>query len=113
MHEFAITQSILSIALEQAEAARAAKITVINVIVGELSGVVDECVKFYFEFLSKDTIAAGAALSFDRPSTRLRCRRCDTTFPPDSNKWVCPDCGEQSVEIISGRECRVESIEVE
>ena len=113
MHELSITQSILSIALEQAKKAQASKITKINLTLGELSGIVSECVQFYFELLSKDTIAAGANLSFDLPATQLRCLNCQTTFSPDDLNWTCPNCHEQKVEIISGRECHVESIEVE
>ena len=113
MHELSITQSILAIVLEQAKAAQAKKITRINLTIGELSGIVDECVQFYFELLSKDTIAAEASLSFDHPPTKLRCRNCNTTFPPDNLNWACPDCREQNVEIVSGRECHVSSIEVD
>ena len=112
MHELSITQSILSIALEQAEAAKASRITGINLTIGELTGIVDDCVQFYFELLSKDTIAAEATLSFDRPSTKLRCRQCDTIFSLDNPNWACPDCREQRIEIVSGRECSVASIEV-
>ena len=74
MHEFSITQSMLSLALEKANEAKASKITQINLVIGELSGIVDECVQFYFDFLSKDTIAAGAGLSLERKPTTLRCR---------------------------------------
>ena len=113
MHELSITQSILSIALEKAKTVPASKITKINLTIGELSGIVDDCVEFYFDLLSKDTIAAEASLSFNRPPTRLRCRNCATTFSPDNLNWACPDCREQKIEIISGRECHIESIEVE
>ncbi len=113
MHELSITQSILSIALEKAEAVQAKKLTKINLTIGELSGIVDECVEFYFELLSKDTIAAGASLCFDRPPIKLRCRNCDTVFSPDKLNWACPNCQEQNIEIISGRECYVSSIEVD
>ncbi len=113
MHELSITQSILSIALEQAKAAQATKITRINLVIGELAGVVDECVQFYFELLGKDTIAAEASLSFDHPPTKLRCRNCGTTFSPDNLNWACPDCREQKIDIVSGRECFVSSIEVD
>lgn len=113
MHEFSITQSILAIALEKANEAQASKITKINLVIGELSGIVNECVQFYFDFLSKDTIAAEASLSFERTPNRLRCRNCDTVFSPDNLDWACPNCREQKIEIISGCECRVESIEVE
>ncbi len=113
MHELAITQSILSIALEQAEAAKANKITRINLTIGELSGIVDDCVQFYFDLLSKDTKAAEAILSFEKPVTRLRCRDCSAAFSPANLDWSCPDCHSQKVEIVSGRECLISSIEVD
>jgi len=113
LHEFAITESILSIALRKANEAKAKRISKINVVTGELSGIVDECVEFYFDFLNKDTIAAQASLSFHHPPTRLLCRNCSNVFSPSDFDWTCPSCNEQALEIISGRECYVESIEVE
>jgi len=113
MHELSITQGILSIAVEKANEVQASKVTKINLIIGELSGVVNECVEFYFDLLSKDTIAAHASLSFERTPNKLRCRSCSTVFSPNDLDWACPNCHEAKIEIISGRECRVESIEVE
>ena len=113
MHELSITQSILSIALEQAKAAQANKIIKINLTIGELAGIVDDCVQFYFELLSKDTIAAEASLSFHRPPTKLRCRNCATTFSPDNLDWACPNCRERPIEIVSGRELYISSLEVD
>jgi len=113
LHEFSITQSILSIALEKANTVKASRVSQINLVIGELSGIVDECVEFYFDFLSKDTIAAQASLSFHHPPTRLRCRNCAAVFSPNNLNWVCPNCHGPKIEILSGRECYVESIEVE
>ena len=113
MHELSITQNILSIALEKANEVQASKVTEINLVIGELSGVVDECVEFYFGFLSKDTTAAQASLSFHQPPVQLRCRSCAAVFSPNNLDWACPICREQKIEIISGRECYVDSIEVD
>ncbi len=113
MHEISITQGILDIALQQARTANATRITRINLTIGALAGIVDDCVQFYFEILSKDTIAAGAALTFDRPATLARCGGCGTSFEPNNITWNCPACGSQQSEITRGRECRVDSIEVE
>ena len=113
MHEFSITQSILDIALERAGEDQASRITKINVTLGDLSGISEECVQFYFDFLSKDTIAAEASLAFDKVPTQLRCRECGTTFSPDDSAWLCPGCKEQKIDIIFGRECYINSIEVE
>ena len=61
MHEYSITESILSLALEKAKEADAVRITQINLVIGELSGVVAECVQFYFDHISKNTTADGAS----------------------------------------------------
>ncbi len=113
MHEFSITQSILSIVLDKANEAHACHVSRVNLVIGELSGTVAECVQFYFELLSKDTVAAEAVLSFHHPPTRLRCRSCGIVFPPANGNWTCPDCQEPGAEIVSGRELYIESIEVE
>jgi hydrogenase nickel incorporation protein HypA/HybF len=113
MHEASITESLLSIALEKAGEANAARITKINMVIGELSGVVGECVQFYFDFLSKDTIAGGAKLEFETVPTKVRCQKCAEVFSPADGDWSCPKCRETGIEIITGRECYMESIEVE
>ena len=113
MHELSITENILSTVLEEAKTNHAKKITKINLTIGKLSGIVDECVEFYFKLLSENTIAAGATLCFDRPPAQLFCRKCNNTFTPPDLDWICPECGELSLEIISGRECQINSIEVD
>jgi hydrogenase nickel incorporation protein HypA/HybF len=113
MHEFSITESLLNLALEKAGQAGANKITRINLVIGEMSGVVDDCVQFYFEALSRDTIASGAELAFDVRPTKLRCHRCQADFLPRDNDWSCPGCRDMAFDIVSGRECYMESIEVE
>ena len=113
MHEYSITESILSLALEKAKEANAEKITRINLVVGELSGVVAECVEFYFGFISKDTMAAGAGLSFVTKPTSVRCHKCENIFTPEDGDWSCPECHEIGIDIVTGRECYMESIEVE
>jgi len=54
------------IALEKAREAQASRITGINLVIGKISSIVDDCVQFYFDFLSRDSIASGAVLSFTR-----------------------------------------------
>jgi len=113
MHEASITESLLSLALEKAKEAQAKKIIRINLVVGELSGVVGECVQFYFDAISRNTIADGAALCFETKPTQIRCRKCQVVFSPADHEWSCPKCHEMGVEIVTGRECYMESIEVE
>ncbi|MCJ7604438.1 MAG: hydrogenase maturation nickel metallochaperone HypA [Dehalococcoidales bacterium] len=113
MHEFSITESILKLAVEKAAEAQAKKITRINLIIGDMSGIVGECVQFYFDVLSKDTVAAGAELVFDLRKTQARCQSCGNVYPPKEDDWSCPDCGKTAVDVVSGRECYMESLEVD
>ncbi len=113
MHELAITQSMLDLVLEQAKQAGAKKVEKIYLIIGEMSGYVEESVQFYFDFFSKGTIAEGAALSFTMVPATARCRSCGKVFKVKEFEWVCPDCNQSSLEITAGNELRVESIEVE
>lgn len=113
MHEMSVTQSILDIAIKHAQQAGALRIRQINLIIGEMSGIVDDSVQFYFDFLSKDTMAEGAKLAFDRRPAVYRCHECETTYGPQGLDWTCPACGALAFEVLSGREFRVESIEVD
>jgi hydrogenase nickel incorporation protein HypA/HybF len=113
MHEQSIVEALLSTVLEKAEEAKAKKILRVYLVVGELSGVLQEAVDFYFSFLSKDTIAAGANLFFIQPPTQVRCRNCNTVYSPENLNLTCPNCKERKVEIISGRELYIENMEVE
>jgi hydrogenase nickel incorporation protein HypA/HybF len=113
MHELGITKSIVNIVMDKAKTAQASKVTQINLVVGELSGFVPECIQFYFDILSKETIAQEAKLIFTQVPVELQCRNCSTTFHPQDTSWSCPKCHSQSVEIVEGRELYIESMEVE
>jgi len=113
MHELQITQSVLDIVLRKSQEAQASKVTRINLVIGELAGFAPNCIEFYFDSLSKDTIAEGAVLDFQSIPVQLRCRVCSTTFDPRDTEWVCPGCHSQSIEIVGGKELYINSMEVE
>jgi hydrogenase nickel incorporation protein HypA/HybF len=112
MHELSITQSMLDLVLEQAEKAGAKEVGKINLVIGEMTGVVDRAVQFYFDFLSRGTAAEGATLSFEVIPTTARCRNCEKEFELGEFDWTCPYCKGNNIEIIGGKELFVESIEV-
>ena len=113
MHELAVTQRVLDIALEKAKEAHANRITIINLVIGEMSSIVDDCLQFYFDFLSEDSIASDAKLSFKRVPIQMRCRQCGHSFTLNSPPWECPQCNQWDVEVQTGQELYIDSIEVE
>ena len=115
MHELPITQEVVRIACEEAAKAGAKRIKEINLVVGEMSGVVDDSVKFYFNLLTENTMAAGAQLNFRRLPMLVRCVECNHEFHPDgdSYNWECPQCHQWLVNIIQGKEFYIDNLEVE
>ncbi|MEN9933589.1 MAG: hydrogenase maturation nickel metallochaperone HypA [Chloroflexota bacterium] len=114
MHELHITESILRIALGAARDNGARRVTAIDLVLGELSSVVDDSVQFYFDALSRGTPAEGAALRFRRVPAEARCWDCEHVWPvraplPES----CPRCGGLRLRVSGGQEFLVESVDVD
>jgi hydrogenase nickel incorporation protein HypA/HybF len=114
MHELPITQSLLEITLKHAESAGAKKVNQLNLVIGQMSSVVDESVQFYWDIVAKGTIAEGAKLHFERVPATFDCFNCNTQFRLNvSDDFSCPHCHSARVQVIGGDEFRLESIDVE
>jgi hydrogenase nickel incorporation protein HypA/HybF len=113
MHEMAVTQSILDIALDHAARNGAARVTSLNLLIGQLSSIVDDSVQFYWDILSRDTLCEGAVLFFQRLPARLACLDCQYEYELSRGLEACPRCESFRVRVISGDEFRLESIEIE
>jgi Zn finger protein HypA/HybF involved in hydrogenase expression len=44
---------------------------------------------------------------------KLHCRKCNIDFTSDSFNLMCPECHKLEVDILSGKELYVESMEAE
>jgi hydrogenase nickel incorporation protein HypA/HybF len=108
MHEMAITQSVVDAVCEHAGGRR---VNSVKVEIGVLCAVVPDSMQFCFELATEGTIADGARLDLDVRPGVARCRSCGDQF--DLNDWIllCT-CGSADVEVISGRELRILSMEV-
>jgi hydrogenase nickel incorporation protein HypA/HybF len=113
MHELAVTENILAIATRHAQQAGASRIVGIELVLGQLSTMIDDSIQFYWDILSEDTLAQGATLHFTRTAAVLECLSCHHTFPPATDTFACPQCNSLNVKVISGDDLRLESIEVE
>lgn len=100
-------------ALKNAEKANAGRIAGIHLVVGDCTGVEEDAVNFYFGFLARNTIAAGARISYTHVPAQLRCRACDIVFPLQKQQWRCPACEGRRIEMVGGRELYIEKMDVE
>ncbi|MCX2749644.1 hydrogenase maturation nickel metallochaperone HypA [Arthrobacter sp. MI7-26] len=108
MHELSITQSLVYAVLE---CTGERPVTGVNLRIGPLSGVLPDAMRFCFDIVSAGTSLAGAQLKIDEPKGQARCRSCGTEFELEDLILLCP-CGSADVEVLSGRELMVMSVEV-
>ncbi len=113
MHELAVTQHILKIALQHAATHEVKRIETINLVIGQMASIIDECVQFYWDIISQDTLAQGAILHFERIPARLQCEMCHRSYLLNDSELTCPYCGGGAVTFIAGDDFYVDSIEVE
>ncbi len=113
MHELAITEGIIEAAVPEAERHGARKILEIRLKIGELSGVLPECIQEYFNIASKGTIAEGALLKVEKIPITIECKACGYKGEIPKRKIHCPECDSSEIKLLSGREYYVDSLEVE
>jgi hydrogenase nickel incorporation protein HypA/HybF len=113
MHELPITEGLLNLAMKHANQAGAKRITQLNLVIGQLASVVDDSIQFYWDIISKDTIAEGAKLEFRRVPAVLHCWNCEAEFSPNGHDYLCPQCGSARVKVVAGDDFLLESIDVD
>ncbi len=113
MHELSIMHSAMEMALEQAHRAKAARICVITMRVGALSGVVPDALRFAYESLARGTMAEGSELRIQDAPAVYFCPACVRDFQAGDIFAECPACGRPSGELKAGREIELTSMEIE
>lgn len=114
MHEAAIAQNIieeLGGRIENGEIN--GRVRTIYVSVGRLTAVVPDNLCFLFEVLAEDSVLAGASLAIEHIPVRIRCIDCKADVEIEDIDFHCTRCGSANVDIASGRELMIESVEVE
>ena len=111
MHELSLSSAIVNTVVKHA-AGR--PVSVVSMRVGALRQVVPDTLDFYFGFVASGTVCEGARLEQELIPARLRCATCEREWDIELPIFMCPECGPSGrVEVASGDEFEVESIEVE
>ena len=107
MHELAIAESVVSSVLERVDG----PVSVVRLRVGRLAGVVPDALTFCFELATAGTALEGATLEIEERPGLAHCRTCEQDFSLEDPFLLC-SCGSADVELLSGRELSVTSVEV-
>jgi hydrogenase nickel incorporation protein HypA/HybF len=108
MHEMAITQSVVDTVCEHAAGRR---VRSVRIQVGALCAVVPDAMQFCFELATEGTLADGARLDVDLQPGSARCRSCDAEFGLSDPILLC-SCGSADVEVLTGRDLKILTMEV-
>ena len=113
MHEIGIARDLWAIIKQNAAKNSLKKITKVSVVVGESSGIEKEMLRHSLaEHIFPGTIAEKAVLELLDEKVSAKCAGCGEALAhKDFSALNCPKCGGINLEITSGKECYVKSIE--
>jgi len=113
LHELSIASNLIDIVKKAVEGKEISRVTSLRIVIGEMSMVVPESLEFAFGVISKGTFVENARLDFVRKPLVGKCLECEKEFAVRDFLFRCPECQSPGVEIVSGRELLLESIECE
>jgi hydrogenase nickel incorporation protein HypA/HybF len=110
--------SIVQALIEQVEAevekaGQDCRVIGLDLVVGRLSGVHADSIRFAFEVLAPGTIVEGSTLRVSEPAAYSQCRACGARVLVEDLTMACPRCGSGEIVIDGGRELLLQSIELE
>ncbi|MCR4907496.1 MAG: hydrogenase maturation nickel metallochaperone HypA [Lachnospiraceae bacterium] len=113
MHELPVVEDLIKQLDEESAERDIRRISSVELVIGELSSVVDEAVQMYFDLLSEGHSCEGARLKFRFVPSRLKCTSCGEEFEHEK-AFACPRCGAPAKLIKgSGREFYIKSFHTE
>lgn len=115
MHEMALCTEVVRSVLATAEEADAVAVNEVNMVIGEMRDIIIDMFDDFFHFLTRDTIAENARVTFVTTPLMVKCNDCGRVWPVDvstEGKTSCPACGAANYEVVSGMEFLIESIDV-
>ncbi len=113
MHEMGIAMQIVEIAVSSIpDDMKNVPVERVNLKVGKMAGVVSESLRFCFDVLARDTPLSGALLNIEEIPVVARCRRCNIEWVITGPVFICKKCKSGAIDIISGRELDIVSIEM-
>ncbi len=113
MHEMGVAQQMVDIALDAIPVEiENPRVEVLNLRIGKLAAVVEHSLRFCMEIIAKDTPLEGARLVIDQVDVKARCKSCGHEWVVEGPAFRCPACTDGTVELLSGRELEISSLEI-
>ena len=114
MHELSIVEALIGQVQQEIDHSGATgRIVRLDLVIGRLSGVCCDSIRFALELLAPGTPLASAEVRIEEPKANCRCDRCGARSDIDGWLFDCPRCGSRETTVEGGRELLLQSIEIE
>jgi hydrogenase nickel incorporation protein HypA/HybF len=114
MHEMGIAAQIVEISIASIpDNYKNVRVESVNLKIGKLTAIVPDSLRFCFEIVARDTPVSGAILNIEEVPIIARCLSCDFEWTIHEPVFLCEKCQSGKIDVISGRELDIESIEIE
>jgi hydrogenase nickel incorporation protein HypA/HybF len=121
MHEFAMATQIVENVLEEVKRHYAKKVVEVQLVIGKMTYLGVDQIRFSYDILVKDTILKDSKLMIEQQDGVIECVNCgfkgsvpiedDPVYHIKIPTLKCPNCGNVT-KIVEGKECKIKSIKI-
>lgn len=114
MHEMTVAARLVDLVVEVVTEQSAASAVLVKLRLGALTCINPDALRFGFEALSRETVAADCALEIEHVEAEARCRGCGWEGKVgDPLDLACPHCESRDLALSEGRELTLKSVTVQ
>src|SRR6056297_2120452 len=106
MHELSIAMNIVDICEENVKGQEFDKVSMIELDIGDISGVVIEALETAMKQAVKSTVFENALIKINQIPAAGKCRQCENEVKMNDYFAQCDKCGSFDLEVISGDELK-------
>ena len=113
MHEMTLAESVLEIVEDAARREGLRRVYAVWLEIGQLSSIEPEAMRFCFDAVARDSVAAGARLEIVTTAGAAWCIECSEQVALAELGAACPRCGGYRLRVTEGAAMRVKELEAE
>ena len=113
MHELSLAENINNTIKEMCKRSGWTRVRRVVIKVGRMRQVDPELLSFAFEVVARGTVSENAEVSVMELPIIFKCHSCGKETNSEETFFICSICGGTNVELRSGMELTIESMEVE
>jgi hydrogenase nickel incorporation protein HypA/HybF len=103
MHEVSVVSSLVNAVIAELDKYNVVKVNSVTVVIGDLTNLGEEQMKFAYEIVTRDTILEGSEMIVEHEPIILSCKSCG--FEGPARVLTDPDFDTHSIPILSCTQC--------